>query len=77
VVDDERVGLALGAPGGSRCADRPARLGPRQALGPFFTAIGSNATQDALRILEERFARGEIDEEEFERRRARLRDDGT
>jgi len=29
---------------------------------------------DALRILEERFARGEIDREEFEERRRTLRD---
>jgi putative membrane protein len=31
---------------------------------------------DALRILEERFARGEIDQAEFDQRRAALRDDG-
>lgn len=30
---------------------------------------------DALRILEERFARGEIDQDEFESRRAALRND--
>ena len=30
---------------------------------------------DPLRILEERFARGEIDKEEFENRRAALRND--
>ena len=32
---------------------------------------------DALHLLEERFARGEIDREEFEARRAALRDDDT
>lgn len=36
-----------------------------------------SARTDAVSILEERFARGEIDREEFEARRATLRDDGT
>jgi len=34
---------------------------------------GGGAEDDPLKILEQRFARGEIDEEEFERRRRRLR----
>lgn len=33
----------------------------------------SDGSPDAMRILEERFARGEIDQEEFEARRATLR----
>ncbi len=38
--------------------------------GPTDTSVGGDG---ALRILEERFARGEIDREEFEERRRTLR----
>ncbi|MGH2720058.1 MAG: SHOCT domain-containing protein [Actinomycetota bacterium] len=34
---------------------------------------GTGTRRDALRILEERYARGEIDEREFEERRRTLR----
>lgn len=34
---------------------------------------GRGSAHSALRILDERYARGEIDEEEYERRRTRLR----
>jgi putative membrane protein len=37
-------------------------------------SVPAAATSDAERILDERFARGEIDEEEFTRRRSVLRD---
>lgn len=36
-------------------------------------AGGSGADSSAQRILDERYARGEIDEEEYRRRRAQLR----
>lgn len=38
------------------------------------TRSSSDGPSDAVRILEGRFARGEIDQEEFEARRAALRD---
>ncbi len=38
-------------------------------------ATGGVGRPDPLRTLEERFARGEIDQEEFERRRSALRDE--
>ncbi|WP_233125128.1 SHOCT domain-containing protein [Halorubrum sp. SD683] len=38
---------------------------------------GDSTEDSALAVLQERYARGEIDDEEFDRRRARLtRDDG-
>jgi putative membrane protein len=40
----------------------------RQLVGEGTTARGD----DALRVLETRYARGEVDDEEFERRRDRL-----
>lgn len=46
------------------------RAGRGGASPPDRTAV------DALSILEDRFARGEIDQDEFERRRAELRNDG-
>ncbi|MCA1782167.1 MAG: SHOCT domain-containing protein [Intrasporangiaceae bacterium] len=47
------------------------RLSGRQAPTSDRTQPG------ALQILEERFTRGEIDQDEFENRRAVLRDSGT
>ncbi|WP_327051716.1 SHOCT domain-containing protein [Halomicrococcus gelatinilyticus] len=35
-----------------------------------------NRTEDAMAVLRRRYAQGEIDEDEFERRRARLETDG-
>ncbi len=36
------------------------------------TSAGTGRPRDAMEILRERYARGEIDEEEFERRRREL-----
>ena len=53
-------------PGADRWHDRPPHW---QATGPLGSPQGKS---DALRILEERYARGEIDQEEFQRRQADL-----
>ena len=56
----------LAHPGAARWQERP----------PYWQASGPQAPEqgksDALRILEERYARGEMDQEEFVRRRADL-----
>lgn len=44
----------------------------RAALGGGSTITGSPQQETPLEILKKRFARGEIDEEEFERRRKEL-----
>ncbi|MGZ3587816.1 MAG: SHOCT domain-containing protein [Candidatus Limnocylindrales bacterium] len=45
---------------------------PPAAPGPPPAAAGPGAPPDPLAILRERYARGEIDEEEYERRRRTL-----
>jgi putative membrane protein len=41
--------------------------------GPRWPPVGLDPTADAERILDERYARGEIDDDEFHHRRAVLR----
>jgi putative membrane protein len=48
-------------------------LGYRLAAGPNQRQPGEEGVGSARQILDERFARGEIDEEDYRRRRARLR----
>jgi putative membrane protein len=45
--------------------------------GPRWPPVGLEPTADAERILDERYARGEIDDDEFQHRRAVLRESPT
>jgi len=55
---------------------RPGADGPHEAPPSYWQASGpqgpSQGKSEALKILEERYARGEIDQEEFLRRKADL-----
>jgi putative membrane protein len=51
-------------------------LGVRAFRGSFRTDTEDRQTPDAMTVLENRFARGEISEEEFERRRSALASTG-